>query len=108
MEAAGLYRAGSLDAPAPMSDDESTGGDRVGADDAELAHVEDRAVVRAIIASLPPRERQIVYLRFFEGLTQVEIAERVGVSQMHVSRLLHRSLETLGERIAATQALEGP
>ena len=109
MEAAGLYRAGSLDAPTPVLDrDERGGGERVGADDEELAHVEDRALVRTIIASLPTRERRIVYLRFFEGLTQVEIAERVGVSQMHVSRLLHRSLETLGERIAATQALEGP
>ena len=109
MEAAGLYRAGSLDAPAPVSDaDESVGGERVGADDEELAHVEDRALVRSVIASLPVRERQIVYLRFFEGLTQVEIAERVGVSQMHVSRLLHRSLETLGERIVDRQALEGP
>ena len=109
MEASGLYRAGSLDAPAPMSDvDESTGGDRVGADDEELAHVEDRALVRTIIASLPTRERRIVYLRFFEGLTQVEIAQRVGVSQMHVSRLLQRSLEALGERITDRHALEGP
>ena len=109
MEAAGLYRAGSLDAPAPVSDrDESGGGERVGADDEELAHVEDRALVRTIIASLPTRERRIVYLRFFEGLTQVEIAERVGVSQMHVSRLLQRSLEALGERITDRHALEGP
>jgi RNA polymerase sigma-B factor len=108
-EAAGLYRAGSLDAPAPASDrDDSTSGDRVGADDEELAHVEDRALVRTIMAALPARERHIVYLRYFEGLTQVEIADRVGVSQMHVSRLLQRSLETLGERIADPQALEGP
>jgi RNA polymerase sigma-B factor len=108
MEASGLYRAGSLDAPAPSDRDESTGGERVGADDEELAHVEDRALVRAIIASLPARERHIVYLRFFEGLTQVEIAERVGVSQMHVSRLLSRSLEALAERIDDRQAMEGP
>ncbi len=109
MEAAGLYRAGSLDAPAPTADhDEGPSGERVGADDEELAHVEDRALVRTIIASLPARERRIVYLRFFEGLTQVEIAERVGVSQMHVSRLLNRSIETLGERIADRQALEEP
>ncbi len=107
MEAAGLYHANSLDAPASSSDrDEPTSGDRVGADDEELAHVEDRALVRAIIASLPARERHIVYLRFFEGLTQVEIADRVGVSQMHVSRLLSRSLETLAERIVDRQALE--
>ena len=46
---------------------------------------------------LPEREQTIVYLRFFEGLTQSEIAARVGISQMHVSRLLVRSLETLSE-----------
>ena len=50
---------------------------------------------------LPEREQSIVYLRFFEGLTQSEIAERVGISQMHVSRLLARSLETLGSHTAA-------
>ena len=52
-------------------------------------------------AVLPEREQNIVYLRFFEGLTQSEIAERVGISQMHVSRLLSRSLETLGEHASA-------
>ena len=50
---------------------------------------------------LPEREQNIVYLRFFEGLTQSEIAEQVGISQMHVSRLLARSLETLGEHASA-------
>jgi RNA polymerase sigma-B factor len=47
------------------------------------------------LALLPPREQEIVYLRFFEDLTQAEIAERVGISQMHVSRLLARALERL-------------
>jgi RNA polymerase sigma-B factor len=107
MEAASLYRAGSLDAT--TSDrDENAGGEWVGADDEELGHVEDRALVRTMIAALPVRERHIVFLRFFEGLTQAEIAERVGVSQMHVSRLLHRSLQTLSARIRDRQALEGP
>jgi RNA polymerase sigma-B factor len=99
MEAASLYRIGSLDVPAADRDDRSVG-DRVGGLDSELSDVEDRAVVRDLLASLPVRERHIVYLRFFEGLTQAEIAERVGVSQMHVSRLLSRSLDTLGAQIA--------
>jgi RNA polymerase sigma-B factor len=106
MEASSLYRIGSLDLPA-SDRDELTIGDRVGALDDELGHVEDRAVVREMVASLPARERRIVYLRFFEGLTQAEIAERVGVSQMHVSRLLTRSLEALGHQITHLQALEG-
>ena len=54
-----------------------------------------------MLSVLPEREQNIVYLRFFEGLTQSEIAERVGISQMHVSRLLARSLETLGEHASA-------
>jgi RNA polymerase sigma-B factor len=49
-----------------------------------------------MLSLLPEREQKIVYLRFFEGLTQSEIAEQIGISQMHVSRLLVRSLETLG------------
>jgi RNA polymerase sigma-B factor len=106
MEAASLYRVGSLDLPA-SDRDESTTGDRVGSVDDELSHVEDRAVVRDLIAALPDRERRIVYLRFFEGLTQAEIAERVGVSQMHVSRLLTRSLEALGDQFTHRRALEG-
>ena len=106
MEAASLYRIGSLDIPA-SDRDELTAGDRVGSVDDELGHVEDRAVVREMVASLPARERRIVYLRFFEGLTQAEIAERVGVSQMHISRLLTRSLEALGNQITDLRALEG-
>jgi RNA polymerase sigma-B factor len=50
-----------------------------------------------MLAVLPEREQKIVYLRFFEGMTQSEIAEEIGISQMHVSRLLVRSLETLGQ-----------
>jgi RNA polymerase sigma-B factor len=107
MEAASLYRAGSLDA-APSEYDENAGAGWVGADDEELTHVEDRALVRTMIAALPVRERRIVFLRFFEGLTQAEIADRVGVSQMHVSRLLHRSLATLGARMRDREVLEGP
>jgi RNA polymerase sigma-B factor len=106
MEAASLYRIGSLDLPTSDRDDLSTG-ERVGSVDDELARVEDRAVVREMVASLPARERRIVYLRFFEGLTQAEIADRVGVSQMHVSRLLTRSLEALGHQITQLRELEG-
>ncbi len=60
---------------------------------------EDRATVEVLLAGLPERERRILELRFFEDLTQSEIAERVGISQMHVSRLLRRTLRLLRDRV---------
>jgi RNA polymerase sigma-B factor len=96
MEAGGLYRSSSLDAPVGDESGVSLGatmGDR----DPEYGLAERRSEVRALLDVLPAREQLIVYLRFFEGRTQTEIAERVGISQMHVSRLLSRSLSRLAE-----------
>jgi RNA polymerase sigma-B factor len=93
MEAGGMYRLASLDAPAPSSED---GGDllgMVGSDDPELEQVEHADELAMLLDVLPEREQTIVYMRFFKGLTQSEIAARIGISQMHVSRLLARSLE---------------
>jgi RNA polymerase sigma-B factor len=97
MEAGSLYRLASIDAG--RSDDESSPSpaQRLGEIDAELTAVDDRVAVSEMLAVLPEREQKIVYLRFFEGMTQSEIAEEIGISQMHVSRLLVRSLETLGQ-----------
>jgi RNA polymerase sigma-B factor len=64
-------------------------------DDEGLAHVEIRESVKPLIEALPPREKRILLLRFFRGMTQSQIAEEIGVSQMHVSRLLNRTLEQL-------------
>jgi RNA polymerase sigma-B factor len=58
-------------------------------------------MVRPLLASLPERERTIIRLRFFESLTQTQIAERLGISQMHVSRLLARSLAKLRDGMLA-------
>jgi RNA polymerase sigma-B factor len=69
--------------------------DTLGTDDEALEHVEYRETLRPLLAALPERERRIVMLRFFHNKTQSEIAEDVGVSQMHVSRLLAKSLATL-------------
>jgi RNA polymerase sigma-B factor len=67
----------------------------LGTDDRGLGDVEDAAVVEQLVARLPEREREIVALRFYEDKTQSEIAEIVGISQMHVSRLLRQSFEKM-------------
>ena len=67
---------------------------------------EDRAVLAPGFRVLDERERTILHLRFFEGLTQSQIAQQVGISQMHVSRLIRRSLEKIREEIAAEESSE--
>jgi len=95
LEAGHAYRSASLDAPA--GEDGDALGAQLGAEDPSLEDAERRATLSPLLAKLPPRERLIVYLRFFENLTQSEIAERLGLSQMHVSRLLARSVAELRE-----------
>jgi RNA polymerase sigma-B factor len=90
------YESLSLDAPRPGAEDEAiTYGDAVGADDDRYELVELDATVVAVLDQIPVRERQILRMRFIDGLTQTQIASRVGVSQMQVSRLLRRSLDQL-------------
>lgn len=72
----------------------------IAAEDVSLEHVELREVLRPVLAALPERERQILALRFGAGKTQTEIAELVGISQMHVSRLLVRTLAALREQLS--------
>ncbi|HXY90985.1 MAG TPA: SigB/SigF/SigG family RNA polymerase sigma factor [Acidimicrobiia bacterium] len=96
MEASSLYRLPSIDALRNGNDPGSAPAERLGDVDPEMDAVENRLAVGELLSVLPEREQKIVYLRFFEGLTQSEIAEHVGISQMHVSRLLVRSLATLG------------
>jgi RNA polymerase sigma-B factor len=96
MEAGSLYRLVSLDGPATRDDDETSElVSCLGDEDGAFEQIEHRAELDNLLGVLPDRERRIVELRFFDGMTQSEIAERVGVSQMHVSRLLARSLEAL-------------
>ena len=94
IEAGHAYRFTSLDAPSG-SDDEGTLATQLGEEDQALIDSEHRVALSPLIARFPPRERTILHLRFFEGLTQSEIAGRLGISQMHVSRLLARSLAQL-------------
>jgi RNA polymerase sigma-B factor len=102
MEAATAYEAASLDAPRPGGDDgEWTYLDSLASEDGGYERVEIGATLRGAMEALPTRERVILMLRFEHDLTQAEIAERVGVSQMHVSRLLRRSLDRLSAAGAA-------
>jgi RNA polymerase sigma-B factor len=98
MEAATAYEATSLDAPRGASDDDDdwSYGASLPSEERGYELVEISEVLRGTITALPDRERLILRLRFQEDLTQAEIAERVGISQMHVSRLLRRSLDRLG------------
>ena len=98
MEAATAYGATSLDAPRPGTDAEDAGPsyvDSISTEERGYELVEIGEFLHASVAALPERERLILKLRFEEDLTQAEIAERVDVSQMHVSRLLRRSLDKL-------------
>jgi RNA polymerase sigma-B factor len=95
-EASAAHHAVSLDRP--RTDDEEDGGsyaDAVGADDPGFALAEDAATVERLMRVLSDREREVLRLRFDEDLTQSEIGARIGVSQMHVSRLIRRSIARL-------------
>ena len=98
------YKTLSLDAPRPGEQDDAamSYGDSLGEEDEHYELVELDATVTAVLHHISPRERRILHMRFVEDLTQTEIAARVGISQMQVSRLLRRSLEELraltGER----------
>jgi len=96
MEAGGLYRLASIDTQ--PDDDSPSPSVRLGGVDEEIDAVDDCVLVEHLLEALPAREQKIVYLRFYEGLTQSEIAEEVGISQMHVSRLLVKSLDILASR----------
>jgi RNA polymerase sigma-B factor len=97
LEAAGAYRAASFDAPRAGGDDEAgeTMGDAVGGDDDGYDLAEDRATLDRLLNAIGPREREVLRLRFVEDLTQAEIGERIGVSQMQISRLIRQSLGRL-------------
>jgi RNA polymerase sigma-B factor len=96
MGAQGCFHAKSLDAPLP--DGEQTFGDMLADDFSEHEAAEARVMLRALVKDLPSRDRLILYLRFFEGRTQSEIGEEIGVTQMQVSRLLTRILTQMRER----------
>ena len=105
LDASAAYRALPLTGSGGGGDDDDgpspDNGPMLGYEDAQLASTPDRVALRDALASLPERERRIVELRFYEGLTQSEIAAKVGTSQVHVSRLLRASLARLQDALSA-------
>ena len=98
------YTASSLDTSATEDDGgEGSLADRLGYEDSALEGVEYRESLKPLLAGLPTRERQIIMLRFFGNMTQSQIGERVGISQMHVSRLLTRTLAQLRAGLTAEE-----
>ena len=100
LESANAYSTLSLDATEPNGDGALSMLDALGEDDEALAHVENRESIKPLLDQLHPREKQVLTLRFFRGMTQSQIAAEIGVSQMHVSRLLNKTLEQLRERLS--------
>ncbi len=101
LESANAYSAVSLDAPDGGDDDSPAVADSLGVVDDALEGVEYRESLKPLLDKLAPREKRILLLRFFGGMTQSQIAGELGISQMHVSRLLARTLAALREGLLA-------
>lgn len=94
------YNTLSIDSAGGGDDDDARAiADTLGGVDAGLDRIENREALRPLLEALPERERMVLVLRFFESMTQTQIAERVGISQMHVSRLLAKSLARLRDQL---------
>ena len=100
MESSSAYSSVPLEGGGSSDDDESPSViDHYVTEDADLAASDDRIVLEDAIADFSPREQDVIRMRFVDGLTQVEIAERMGISQVQVSRLLRRTLRRLQDKI---------
>jgi RNA polymerase sigma-B factor len=93
------YNTLSIDGGGGGTEEAPAIADTLGDVDVSLERIENREALRPLLASLPERERTVLLLRFFESMTQTQIAERVGISQMHVSRLLAKSLTRLRDQL---------
>jgi RNA polymerase sigma-B factor len=99
LEARHAYAMSSLDAE-PEDEESGPLAARMGTDEPAFEMIEDRESLRPLLDALPERERQIIMLRFFRNMSQTQIAEELGISQMHVSRLLARTLAQLREGLS--------
>jgi RNA polymerase sigma-B factor len=107
IESSNAYSTLSLDAGDSDADGAATMLDALGVEDEGLEHVEIRESIKPLLDRLEGREKRILLLRFFKNMTQSQIAEEIGVSQMHVSRLLSRTLEQLRASLEAEPSEEG-
>ncbi|WP_372727359.1 RNA polymerase sigma factor SigF [Nocardioides sp.] len=103
IESGNAYSTLSLDAGSENDEGSTTMLDAIGIEDVNLEHVEIRESIKPLLDRLEPREKKILLLRFFKNMTQSQIAEEIGVSQMHVSRLLNRTLEGLRASMEESQ-----
>src|SRR6266571_2930463 len=103
LESGRAYSSLSLSSGGGDGDDELDPLESIGTEEHQYEVSEDRAVLAPGFRALDERERMILQLRFFDGLTQSQIAQQVGISQMHVSRLIRRSLEKIREEIASDE-----
>lgn len=112
LEASQSYKAASLDTLLTPRDGVGSGssalGDLLGAADPGYALFTDSHAVAPYLAGLGPRERRILIMRFYQDMTQTQIAEQIGVSQMHVSRLLAATLAALRDAITSDQPTPVP
>jgi RNA polymerase sigma-B factor len=104
LESSNAYSTLSLDAGDDSDDSGPSMLDAIGIEDEALDQVEVRASVRPLLEGLPPREKKILMLRFFKNMTQSQIAAEIGVSQMHVSRLLTRTLAQLRQSLESEES----
>lgn len=100
MESSSAYSSVPLEAPTGSDGDDAPSViDRYASEDSDLAFTDDRLVLEDALRDFSPREREIIDLRFIQGLTQIEIAKRLGISQVQVSRLLRRTLKKVQDKI---------
>ncbi len=96
--AGNAYQPSSIDAVSVGRDTEASLLDTLGEEESQFDRVEEYVAIRPLLAGLPERERRILTMRFFESMTQTQIAQRMGISQMHVSRILAKTLARLREQ----------
>ena len=100
MESSSAYSSVPLEAPGGAeADDTPSVLDRYATEDSDLAFTDDRLVIEEALEGFSPREREVIDLRFLKGMTQIEIAEQLGISQVQVSRLLRRTLKKIQDKI---------
>lgn len=100
MESSSAYSSVPLESPAGAeAEDAPSVLDRYATEDSELAFTDDRLVIEEALEGFSPREREVIDLRFLKGMTQIEIAEQLGISQVQVSRLLRRTLKKIQDKI---------